>query len=284
MLPKISIVTPSFNQASYINDTINSVLNQQYENLEYIVIDGNSTDGTKDVIKKYESVLSYSASEKDNGMYDALNKGFSKSTGEIMGWINSDDLYLPKALHVVAEIFSRFPDVQWITGASTLLDESGRIIQSTPPRRWSKYHFYLHDYKWIQQESVFWRRSLWEKAGSRVDSSLQYAGDFELWLRFFRFAKLYTVNAPLGCFRLRTREQKSIEHMNDYIKEVDALLGKEKLINKDTVVLNEIKRLQNLDKKPLLGRLASANRKYSALFDYPPQFRFDRATQLFKQY
>src|SRR3954447_20687666 len=114
-LPKISIVTPSYNQRQFIEQTILSVINQNYPALEYIIVDGGSTDGTVDVIRKYKDRLAGWTSEPDKGQYDAINKGFARATGEIMGWINSDDQYLPWTLATVARIFSQFPEVEWVT-------------------------------------------------------------------------------------------------------------------------------------------------------------------------
>src|ERR1044071_7696025 len=115
--PRITIVTPSYNQAAFLEETMLSVLDQGYPNLEYIVIDGGSTDGSVDIIRKHASRLSWWISEKDAGMYDAIQKGFARSSGQIMGWINSDDRHFQKSLFVIAEIFERIKEVDWILGA-----------------------------------------------------------------------------------------------------------------------------------------------------------------------
>jgi glycosyltransferase involved in cell wall biosynthesis len=227
--PKISIVTPSFNQAGFIERTICSVLDQHYPNLEYIIMDGGSTDGTVEIIKKYESYLLFWASEKDKGMYDAIQKGFEKSSGQIMAWINSDDQYYLNAFFTIAEIFLQFPCISWLQGCPTLWDEKDRTLLVKPSRRWSKYDYYLNDYKWIQQESTFWRRSLWENAGAQMNIHLKYAGDFELWLRFFRYAPLYITDALIGGFRLRSGNQLSRDHMGEYLDEIHAMLAQEEL-------------------------------------------------------
>src|SRR4051812_44790534 len=114
-LPSISIVTPSFNHGQFLEHTLRSVIDQNYDNLEYIVIDGGSTDGSVDIIKRNERDLAHWTSERDGGHGNALNKGFRHSRGEIMAWLNSDDLYFPWTLHTVAEIFSSHPEVSWIT-------------------------------------------------------------------------------------------------------------------------------------------------------------------------
>lgn len=200
--PKISIVTPTYNRAKYLEETILSVLNQGYPNLEYIIIDGGSSDGTVEIIKKYSNLLHYWISEEDSGMYHAIQKGFEKSTGEIMAWINSDDKYHHGAFFIIAEIFQSFKEVKWIRGIPTIFNEKGFCVKASDSRKWSKYRVWLNDYKWIQQESVFWSRELWEKAGSYISNKYKFAGDFELWCRFFKFEKLYCISAPLAGFRV----------------------------------------------------------------------------------
>src|SRR6266540_2247918 len=113
--PRISIITPSFNQGAFLEQAIRSVIVQNYPNLEYVIIDGGSTDNSIEIIKKYEKHLHYWISEKDNGQYDAINKGFAKSSGVIMGWLNSDDMYCPWALKTVSSIFSECPNIEWLT-------------------------------------------------------------------------------------------------------------------------------------------------------------------------
>jgi len=205
-LPAISIITPSFNQAKFLEDAINSVLIQNYPNLEYIIIDGGSTDGSVDIIKKYSNKINYWVSEPDNGHGDALNKGFKRSRGEIMGWINSDDKYLPGALEVVSEVFIQHPDIEWLTSETHLsIDEGGAITGRElflNFGRWGfKNGFYLPDVNVIPQESTFWRRSLWERSGGYVDENLRIVPDFELWARFWKYAELYSIPAALGAVR-----------------------------------------------------------------------------------
>jgi len=200
--PRISLVTPVFNSAKYIEQTFQSVFAQKYPNLEYFVVDGGSTDGTVDIIRKYESQISGWISEPDNGMYEALNKGFARTTGEIMGWISATDVLHAGALAVVGSIFRDMPpEVEWITGRPTYLSEDGMTARIKDLPRWSRYRFLVGANRHIQQESTYWCRSLWEKVGSRMDSSSRMGADFELWVRFFRHAKLYPVDSLIGAFR-----------------------------------------------------------------------------------
>lgn len=231
-LPRISVVTPTFNRRTFLEHTLRSVLDQGYPNLEYIVVDGGSTDGSVDLIRSHEQRLAAWISEPDAGQYDAINKGFARSTGEVMAWINSDDLYTPWTLSVVGEIFASLPDVQWITSSNKLVaDDQGRAVNGGG--RWPRTcrdgflkgenlaagPWYSTD--WIQQESTFWRRSLWEKAGGYVDASMKLAADFELWLRMFQHADIHCVPTPLALYR-NHRGQKTAQYWDDYVAEARA--------------------------------------------------------------
>lgn len=208
--PKISIVTPSYNCKALIAQTIDSVLNQKYPNLEYIIIDGDSTDGTQQVLEQYSNSLTYWHSQKDQGQYDAINQGFAKSTGEIMCWLNADDMLLPNSLYVIAEIFAQLPEVEWLSSLQPASwDANGYLAQVRQLPGFNRQAFldglYLPTTAkkgyWLQQESTFWRRSLWVKAGSLIPA-YSLAGDFALWCKFYEYAKLYGVSHPLGGFRM----------------------------------------------------------------------------------
>ena len=227
-LPSISIVTPSFNQGDYLEAAMRSVLDQDYPRLEYVVVDGGSTDASVEIIQRHASRLTSWVAEADGGQYDALNKGFAGTTGEIMGWINSDDVYLPGAFSLVGEIFAAFPQIEWLTSLhSTLLDRLGRIVQVEPRLGYSRSAFLAGENLpggthfatgWIQQECTFWRRSLWERAGARLATEFPLAGDFELWARFFKHAELYAVETPLAAFRWHG-SQRSAEQEQGYSAE-----------------------------------------------------------------
>jgi glycosyltransferase involved in cell wall biosynthesis len=227
-LPRISIVTPSFNQAAYLEDTIKSVIEPAYPNLEYGVVDGGSTDGSADLIRRHAQRLAFWISEPDQGQYDAINKGFGRTTGEIMGWLNSDDQYLPWTLAVVGEVFATFPEVQWVTSLCPLhLDEQGKVISCGVSEGFSREGFFRgenlpagnwHATGWIQQESTFWRRSLWNRVGGKLDLSCKIAADFDLWARFFREAELFGLTTPLAAFRLHAG-QKTDQQFTAYCAE-----------------------------------------------------------------
>lgn len=222
---KISIVTPSFNQAQFLEDTINSVLSQNYPNLEYIIIDGGSTDGSVEIIKKYAHKLKYWVSEPDKGRGDAINKGFKHSTGEIMGWLGCGDKYCPWAFSFINEIFIALPQVEWITTGSPIIwDCKGLPVACGHKTGYSRQAFfegrYLSSRGAIQQESTFWRRSLWERAGGYVDEKFWFAPDFELWSRFWRYADLYTVQAPLAGIRCHTGQKKGLRKGDEINREV----------------------------------------------------------------
>ncbi|PJJ10964.1 glycosyltransferase involved in cell wall biosynthesis [Flavobacterium sp. 1] len=291
--PRISIITPNFNGETYLEETIQSVLSQDYPNLEYIIIDGGSTDNSVSIIKKYESQLAYWISEPDKGLYDAVQKGFDQSTGEIMAWINSDDLYHPKAFFSIAEIF-KFNEVNWLQGIPSTFDEMGRTVDVSGIKRWSKLDYYLGNFEWIQQESVFWRRSLWEKSGSKIDVEMKYAGDLELWLRFFRYEKLFVTSALLGGFRQRAKGQLSLEFLDQYMEEARTKIKEElecNLPKEEQDLVRKIKKYNaTISKFHFVFIKKIANKVYfkgiikqkKHYFGYPSVITFDRLSQNFK--
>lgn len=223
---RFSLVTPNRNGRTWLRQCMDSVLDQEYPLLEYIVVDGDSTDGSRILIEEYRDRLARIICEPDTGHADALNKGFAVATGDIMGWINSDDVMLPGALAFIARVFESRPDIEWITGRPSSMDADGGMEWTGHARPWSRLRFLCGDCRWIQQESTFWRRSLWERAGGRLDTGFQLANDFELWTRFFRHAELYSVDRLMGCFRLRPG-QRSIIYKSRYETEMQQILARE---------------------------------------------------------
>lgn len=225
-LLSLSLITPNYNGDAFLRKTFESVASQNLSWLEYIFVDGASTDRSMAIAQDYSNLITRTISEPDSGHADALNKGFAASSGEIMGWINSDDVLLPGCLKTVKQVFETFPEVEWITGRASSMNERGELTDARPARPWSRRRFLSGDHLWIQQESTFWRRSLWERAGAHLDTAFSVANDFELWARFFRHTDLYTVDRMLGCFRVRSG-QRSTTHRARYFQEVDQILRRE---------------------------------------------------------
>lgn len=228
-LPKITIVTPSFNQQPFLEECIDSILSQNYPNLEYIIMDGGSTDGSVDIIRKHEQHLAYWQSMADDGQYAAINAGFLRSTGSIMTWLNSDDRMHTHALLIVASVFQARPDVRWLMGRPNGFDEHTTrlwVFENLP--EWSRGKYLMKQYKnpYIQQEGTFWRRELWVQAGGMLRCDLKLAGDLELWTRFFRYDQLYTVDALLAGFRNHPG-QKTKSLLAEYNAEAEEILDAE---------------------------------------------------------
>ncbi len=205
MLPKISIITPTLNQARFIEETIQSVLSQAYPNLEFLVLDGGSTDGTLDILKKYSASLSWT-SEPDHGQVDAINKGLLKATGEVIAYLNSDDIYTPNTLLTVGKYFSEHPDALILTGKCTNMDVNGVEIRSLIARyknMWLKFgnDANLRVLNYVSQPATFWRRQLLDSVGY-FDPECRYAMDYDYWLRATRQHKLDFIDQTLAKFRV----------------------------------------------------------------------------------
>lgn len=206
--PRISIVTPSYKQAAFIERTLQSVLDQGYPNLEYFVQDGCSKDGTEEILDRYAHRLSGWQSKPDDGQSNAINLGMDRTTGEIMAWINSDDILFPGSLAYIARYFDAHPEIDVVYGHRLLIDENDRQIG-----RWIMPAHDDNILSWadfVPQETLFWRREIWNKAGGRVDESFRFAMDWDLLVRFrsagAKFARLPRL---LGGFRIHTQQKTS---------------------------------------------------------------------------
>ena len=234
-IPKISIVTPSFNQAKFISKTIESVLSQNYPNLEYIIIDGGSTDGSVDIIKSYEDHLLWWISEPDNGQTDALIKGFEKSTGDILTWLCSDDLLVSGALWIIAGMFMVDPNLDLVYGDTAYLFPDGLI--KVKKKINFDYKMMLYAYSMIPQPSSFFSRRIYERVGG-LDRNLQYAMDFDLYLRMGPNVRAIHIPIVLSKYRLHT-QSKTVSEANKFRKEWD--YARRKILGREKNVLDKVR-------------------------------------------
>jgi len=223
---KFAIVTPTFNAPKFIQNTIDSILMQEGDfEIDYIIVDGGSTPENLSVIKAFDEKYKkkkikfkckkfnfHWISEKDNGMYDGISKGFKKVNGDIMCWLNDDDVFLEGALKAVSDTFEKYPEIEWLTGNNNNINEEGKIIQMGMLHLFNQrliakglYGPILH---YIHQESTFWRTPLYEKSGG-LNTSLKLAGDFQLWVKFSQHAKLVSLDYRVACFRIRANQKSS---------------------------------------------------------------------------
>jgi glycosyltransferase involved in cell wall biosynthesis len=224
-LPSLTIITPSYNQAEFIEHTIRSVLDQQYPEIEYWVMDGGSTDGTVDILKRYSDRLKY-VSQKDGGQSAALNDGFRRTHNEIIGWINSDDVYLPGALQAVGEYFAAHPETEWLYGRCPIIDRQGEIHKSWVTsykefwmRRYSYQRYLIENF--ISQPAVFFRRRLLDRVGP-IDEQYHCAFDYHLFVRMATAARPAFLERELACFRSYGENKSSSVYQRSFTEELDA--------------------------------------------------------------
>ncbi len=198
--PFFTIVTPSYNQDRFIEATLQSVLTQDYPHKEYLVLDGGSTDGSVDIIKRYADRLDYWVSESDRGQSHAINKGFARSRGDVLGWLNSDDTLLPGALTIVAQTFAAHPEIDLVYGDFVYTDPDGQYLRRRHVFSNLSYTtLWHHDY--LGQPAVFFRRTLWERVGP-LDEKLHYCMDWDLFLRMWKVCRPLHIPHVLATYRL----------------------------------------------------------------------------------
>lgn len=223
--PRITIVVPSFNQGAFLVDTLKSLINQNYPNLELIVVDGGSSDQSVEVIKEFASDIHWWVSEPDKGQAHAINKGMAHATGEILAWLNSDDCLMPGALFRVAKYFMASVDTDVVYGHRVLINEDGLDIG-----KWIMpgHHEFLLTYAdYIPQETMFWRAELWQKVGAEVDESFRFALDWELIRRFIDAgAQFQLIPVFLGQFRLHELQKTQANIESDGFKEMEIIRNK----------------------------------------------------------
>ena len=219
-LPLVSIVTPSFNQAAYLEQTMRSVLEQDYPNMEYWVMDGGSTDGSQEIIQKYAPRLAGWVSEKDHGQADAINKGFGRSTGEIIGWLNSDDLYLPGAIQTAVQALQADPGLAMVYGDVRSIDSVGKVFNVMRYGEWGLAD--LMAFNIIGQPGVFMRRSMLEKAGY-LDLNFHFLLDHQLWLRLAQQGGMKHIPQELAAARFHA-DAKNVAQAARFGQEAFAIL------------------------------------------------------------
>jgi glycosyltransferase involved in cell wall biosynthesis len=203
LTPIVSIITPSFNQANYLEVTIRSVLGQDYPRIEYIIVDGGSTDGSVDVIKKHEGRLAWWVSEQDKGQTDAINKGFNRANGEILAWLNSDDTYNPGAISAAVKFLTENPDVAMVYADCDFINEQGAVIGKFNSAQ-TDYRRLREGYVHIPQQTMFFRANYWKELGP-LDPSFYFAMDYDLWTRIAAHAPIkYLPGQTWANFRLHT--------------------------------------------------------------------------------
>ena len=270
----VSIITPSFNQSAYLEQTILSVLEQDYLHIEYIVIDGASTDNSVDIIRKYESKLTYWVSEKDNGQADAINKGFTHATGEVIAWLNSDDYYLPGTVSAAVKIFEEHPEVVLVYGNMFAVDEHGKTFNTLNYKQLT-----LEDllcFQIIGQPAVFMRRSALQKTGG-LDPTFHFMLDHHLWIRLAQQGRILHVDQTWAAARYHADAKniaKAAEFGRDAFRILDMVGQDENL----TPILAKINRRAHasayrVDARYLLDGSQSAaalSAWMHALFIHPP--------------
>jgi len=225
-LPKITVVTPSYNQGEFLEQTIKSVLEQDYPNLEYIIMDGGSTDNSVEIIKKYEQFLAYWQSQPDGGQSAAINAGFRRATGEILCWLNSDDQFCPNTLQTIGQYFCDHPECEWVSGGTEirhLTDGKTYISHACMNPDWSIANFWLYGHAngaFCPQPSTFWRKSLWERAGGGVREDKPNSMDYELWLRFCDSAQLKILPQV---FSITVIHEDCKSMKNNYTQRIEAI-------------------------------------------------------------
>lgn len=207
--PLVSIVTPSFNQAEYLEQTIRSVLDQDYDRIEYIIVDGGSSDGSLEIIKKHESELALWISEQDMGQTDAINKGFAAASGDILAWLNSDDTYLPGAVREAVDFLTEHEHIGMVYGQAYYIDESGQPVAFYPAGP-TDHRGLRRGINTIPQQTMFFRSILWRMVGP-LDPSFYYAMDYDLWTRISAVSPIAFHDKFMANFRLQSASKSMTE-------------------------------------------------------------------------
>lgn len=212
-LPRITIVTPSFNQVKYINETIKSIIDQNYPNLEYIVIDGGSTDGSVDIIHRYDDFLTYWCSEKDMGQSDAIMKGFNKATGDLLAWVNSDDVLLPGCLSTISEYYLQENEPEIITGNVVYINARGKITRYVRLPLQSRFFFFRGIWH-ASAPAIFFKASLFRDI-SGLNQNYHLCMDLDMWMKMMKNRpRMVHIQRYIGAYRWHIAA-KTVQHLKD---------------------------------------------------------------------
>jgi glycosyltransferase involved in cell wall biosynthesis len=226
----LTIITPVFNGANLLKDTLESIDNQSYKNIEYIIVDGGSSDGTLELIQEYRHIVTRVISEKDNGMYETLSKGLQIAKGDVICYLNAGDKFYEKTAEVVVNIFSE-NDLLWLTGYRSVCNEDNIVTSTGLPFRYKSNLIERGVYgKWlpyIQQESTFWKKELNDSVDLDKLKSLKFAGDYYLWYCFSKDTSLEIIKTPLGIFKIH--EGQLSENLTNYWSEIQSFVSKKSL-------------------------------------------------------
>lgn len=249
-LPKISVVTVNFNKGDFLEDTIKSVISQNYPNYEYIIIDGNSTDNSVEIIKKYEKYLTHWISEPDKGMTDALIKGFKKCSGEIFAWLNSDDMYAEDAFRIVSESYSK-QKWDFFYGDMNFIRKDGQFLKKVFSYD-TDAKFYANGGASMPQPSCFWTKNIYDFVGG-LDGNFKLRMDADLFYRIFkvRNIKIVRVNKVLSLFRIHEGQSHSWSTIDEYQNEIEIIKQREPI----SILYNFIIRLRIYKAYSLLKRV-----------------------------
>lgn len=222
---KVSIVTPSYNQGQFIEETIKSVLNQTYKNIQYILVDGGSTDQTMDVVEKYRKKIDIIIHEKDKGQSDAINKGFKLATGELVGWINSDDVLYPDCVAAIVSLYNKNKDgVIFYCSRLDTIDEKSNLIK-TIERKIPNRNFLLHFKYDVLQQGSFYKKSVVERVNF-LDENIYYCMDLDLWLRLLSFGNIYALKKQAYSASRKWAETKTNTAQDKFLKNIMQVLLK----------------------------------------------------------
>ena len=225
--PRITIVTPAISGDEYLEATLRSVISQDYPNLELIVIEDGTSSERRRILKKYEAHFSWQMCPPATELCAALNLAFAKSSGEILGWLEPGDMLHTNGLYVIGSVFASLPNIEWITGRPFSFSPNGMPTGVKRLERWSRIRFLAGGNKYIHRDTTFWRRTLWERAGGSLATEYGLAGEFEMFVRFFRHARLHSVDALIGGYRTHPGNHSETNSHRRYNQICDEIADRE---------------------------------------------------------